>query len=102
MAQSPAKPSREHGTLKRERLETRLTPEQKVLVQRAAALEGRSVSDFIVTSAAHRAEAVIRAYQVLHLTAQDSLFFAQTVLNPAPPSETLRAAAHHHDDLIGP
>jgi uncharacterized protein (DUF1778 family) len=85
---------------KRERLETRLTSEQKALVQLAAAIEGRSVSDFMVTSAAQRAEEVIRSRQVLQLTMQDSLFFAQTVMNPAPPSETLRQAAHRRDELI--
>jgi uncharacterized protein (DUF1778 family) len=54
----------------------------------------------MVTSAAQRAEEVIRSRQVLQLTMQDSLFFAQTVMNPAPPSETLRQAAHRHDELI--
>jgi uncharacterized protein (DUF1778 family) len=88
--------------LKRERVETRLTPQQKTLVQRAAAIEGRSVSDFIVASATHRAEEVIRAQHVLRLTAEDSLFFAQMVLNPGPPNETLRAAARRHDEVIGP
>lgn len=92
--------AQKRGSPRRERLETRLTVEQKTLVQQAAALEGRSVSDFIVTSATERAEEVIRSRRVLRLTAEDSQFFAEAVLNPADPSEALRDAARRHDELI--
>jgi hypothetical protein len=35
------------------------------------------------------------------LSAEDSLFFAQVVLDPPPASERLRAAATRHDELLG-
>src|SRR3954452_20738125 len=78
---------------KRERVETRLTSDQKALVQRAAAITGRSVSDFILTSATERAAQIIDSHQVIRLSAEDSLFFAEVVLNPAEPGEALGAAA---------
>ena len=38
------------GRVRSERLEARMTAEQKSLIERAAALQGRSVTDFVLTS----------------------------------------------------
>jgi uncharacterized protein (DUF1778 family)/GNAT superfamily N-acetyltransferase len=100
LANREAKLEPRQRALKRERVEARLTPEHKALVHYAAALTGTSVSDFVATSATTRAEAVVRERQVLPLTAEDSLFFAQVVLDPPPASERLRAAATRHDELL--
>ena len=102
MVRDTASPKmRRHDAPKRERVDMRLTPEQKTLIQQAAALEGRSLSDFILTSAASHAEAVIRARRVLQLTAEDSLAFARAVLDDAPPNDKLNQAARLRDELIG-
>lgn len=77
---------------KRERLEVRVSVEQKELVQRAAALLGRSVSDFVLESAQRAAEEAIREHAIIMLSVQDSQAFAKAVLNPPPPSQRLRAA----------
>lgn len=89
------------ATSKRERLEARITPEQKALFQRAAALTGRSVTDFVVTSALSAAEETIRAHQVVTLTAQDSIAFANAILNPPEPNENLQALGRRYRDLLG-
>lgn len=47
---------------RRERLEARISPEQKALLERAAALEGRSLTDFVVASAQAAAHETIRRY----------------------------------------
>ena len=44
-----------------ERIEARLAPRDRKMIDRAAALEGQSVSSFIVMAAAERAEHVIAA-----------------------------------------
>jgi uncharacterized protein (DUF1778 family) len=76
-----------------ERLETRLSASQKRLLQCAADLQGRSLSDFVVSSAQRSAEAVIREHQVITLTAQESQRFVALLLNPPRPNDRLRAAA---------
>ena len=38
------------GRARAQRLETRVTAEQKTLIERAAALQGRTVTDFVLTS----------------------------------------------------
>lgn len=47
--------------LKTERVEARLSPEERKEIEQAAALEGRSVSSFIVSAAAEKAGQVIAA-----------------------------------------
>ena len=38
------------GRVRGERLETRVTADQKSLIEHAAALQGRTVTDFVLTS----------------------------------------------------
>lgn len=88
------------SALKRERLEARITPEQKELFQRAASLTGRSLSDFIVASLQEAAAEAIRSYQVLELTERETQAFANALLNPPEPNEALRAGARRYRKLV--
>ncbi len=85
--------SSDPADIRRERLEARVSHEQKALIQRAADLLGRSLSDFIVGSAQRAAEEVLREHEVMTLTARDSRAFVEALLNPPAPNEQLRAAA---------
>jgi uncharacterized protein (DUF1778 family) len=82
-------------------LEARVSPEQKSLLERAAALEGRSLTDFVVASAHAAAMETIERHEVIALTARDSLGFTQALMHPPAPNEQLRAAARRHRELIG-
>ena len=53
---------------KKERLEARLTPEQKKYIEHAARIKGTSVSDFVILSADEAALRTIREQQALVLT----------------------------------
>ncbi|MCE3288874.1 MAG: ribbon-helix-helix protein, partial [Caulobacter sp.] len=48
MAEPAQRP--ESGRRRDERLETRVTADQKRLIERAAALQGRTVTDFVLSS----------------------------------------------------
>jgi uncharacterized protein (DUF1778 family) len=76
-----------------ERLEARLTGRQKALLKRAAALRGRTLTDFVISAAEEAAERVIRSEYVISLGAEDSAAFAAALLNPPDPNPELRAAA---------
>jgi len=73
------------------RVQARLTPPVKTIIEQAADLCGLSVSDFMVNSSRERAEALIREHRVITLTAQDSVAFAAAILNPPRPNGALRA-----------
>ena len=83
-------------TARSTRLETRVNPETKALLQRAAAIRGRSLSDFVLASAQQEAERAIREHDVITLSVRDSQRFAELVLNPPEPNEQLRAALQNY------
>ena len=85
---------------RRERLEARISPEQKTLLERAAALEGRSLTDFVISSAQSAAIETIQRHDMIALTARDSQMFAAALMHPPAPNERLRTAARRHRDLI--
>jgi uncharacterized protein (DUF1778 family) len=75
------------------RFDARLNEDQKLLIQRAADLEGRTVTDFVIHSAETAAEETIQKRGMLVLTARETLAFADAILNPAEPGPQLRKAA---------
>ena len=79
------------GEAKSERIHARLTPSTKGLVREAAALAGRPLSDFVVDAVREKALATIEAHRVWTLTAEQSLAFAQAILDPPPPTPDMRA-----------
>ncbi len=85
---------------KADRLEARVTAEQKELLQRAAHLQGRTLTEFVVSSAQAEAERVIRDRDVILLSVRDSQAFAAIVLNPPAPNDRLRAAMRRHANEV--
>jgi uncharacterized protein (DUF1778 family) len=78
----------------------RLSHEQKVLMQRAAALDGTTLSNFVIRSVQKAAERTIREHQVITLSARDSLVLAEALLNPPAPSTRLRVAATRYQQMV--
>ena len=81
---------------KRARLDIRASLTQKKLIEQAAALEGRSVSDFVLAYVQPVAERTVRDQQILELSARDSARFIEVLLNPPPPNARLHAAWQRH------
>jgi uncharacterized protein (DUF1778 family) len=76
-------------------LVARVTPEQKELVEQAAALLGRSVTDFMTEALQEKATAVLRDEAdlvVWRLSRADAIAFADALAAPREPSEAMRAS----------
>ncbi|MGE0315901.1 MAG: DUF1778 domain-containing protein [Lautropia sp.] len=84
-----------------ERLEARINSMQKDLLTQAAALEGRTVTDFVVSHACDAALQTIREHEAIALTRRDQEAFAQALLAPAEPTDALRRAFARHRELLG-
>jgi len=82
------------ATSKTYRFDARLNEEQKLLIQRAADLEGRTMTDFVLHSAESAAERTIERRSMLILTARETEAFANAILKPAKP--VLRKAAREY------
>ena len=78
------------------RFDARLSEEQKLLIQRAADLEGRSMTDFVLHSAEATARRTIEKRSMLALTARESEAFAEAILRPPAPGSVLRRAARKY------
>lgn len=88
--------STRNSTTKSARLETRVSPEQKELIERAAAYAGRSVSDFVVALVEVAAKQVVEEYERLHLNQTQSRTLVEALLAPKRPNKKLRTAAANH------
>jgi uncharacterized protein (DUF1778 family) len=82
------------------RLEARVSPETKALLQKAADLEGRTLTDFVVVSVQAEAYRVIAQHQMLHLSIEDGEAFVEALLNAPQPNEALQAAALRYKQVI--
>lgn len=82
------------------RFDARLNEAQKILIQRAADLEGRSMTDFVLYSAEAAAERTIEERAMLILSARETEAFVNTILNLPEPGPVLRAAARRYKSTL--
>ncbi len=83
------------------RFDARLTKDQKLLIQRAADMEGRTMTDFVLHSAEVAAERKIQDRAILVLSARDTKRFVEAILNPREPGPVLRRAARYYKKVMG-
>src|SRR3954464_11471023 len=94
MTLMPSRPSRTA------RLEARISPEMLTVVKRAAEIQGRSVSDFVVAAAQEAAQRTIEDTTIIRLSIEDQRAMMDTILNPPEPNEALRKAVDAHKRLV--
>ena len=99
MANAASKATR--GRIRARRLETRVTAEQKTLIEHAAALQGRTVTDFVLTSVQDAARRAIEEHQRLELSVRDSQAFVDALLNPKPVNDRLRDTVQRYREATG-
>jgi uncharacterized protein (DUF1778 family) len=82
------------------RLEARLPKAVYATLKRAAELEGRSLSDFVVSAAQDAANRVIENTTIIRLSVADQIAFAEALLNPPKPNAALKRARKLHDENV--
>jgi uncharacterized protein (DUF1778 family) len=82
------------------RLEARIAPDALAVVQRAAELQGRSVSDFVVAAAQEAAYRAVEEAQIIRLSIEDQRAIAEAILNPPPLAPALKRAIARHGTLV--
>src|SRR5260370_34115613 len=91
MSQVTMKPrKRKAPKAKAYRFDARLNEEQRVLIQKAAGLQGRTMTDFVLHSAETAAERTIEERAMLILCARETEAFVDAILHPAQPGPSLR------------
>lgn len=83
------------------RLEARVSAAQKNLLQQAAALSGRTLSEFVVASAQDAARRVLAEHESIRLSREEQLAFVEALLNPPEPNARLKRAAKAYSQRTG-
>jgi len=80
------------STIKDERLQIRVGPADKALLERAAAVSHLNVSAFVVQAAASRAEEVLAGRSSIRLSGEAATAFTEALERPAEVNERLSSA----------
>src|ERR1700691_930211 len=84
------------------RIEARIAPDALAVVKRAAEIQGRSVSDFVVSAAQEAAHRTIEETQIIRLAMEDQRAFAEAILDPpeATPARREHVSAEYHCEAL--
>lgn len=82
------------------RLEARIAPDALAVVKRAAEIQGRSVSEFVVAAAQDAANRTIEEVEIIRLSVAGQRAFAEALIKPPQPPEGLKKAFANHRRLI--
>ncbi|GAA4012439.1 DUF1778 domain-containing protein [Actimicrobium antarcticum] len=83
------------------RLEARISTDLHALLKRAAEIQGRTMTDFVVSAVQEAAQRAIEQAEVVRLTLADQECFARALLAPPPPSPALERAFARRRKLLG-
>jgi len=86
---------------KQARLEARVSSEVHALLKRAAEIEGRSLSDFVVTAARQAAEKTVVQADMITLSYEDQLRFARGLIDPPPLAPAMERAIDRYKRMAG-
>ena len=82
------------------RLEARISADLHATLKRAAEIEGRTMTDFVITAVQNAAQRAIEQAEVIQLSLADQQVFAAALLNPPKPNTALKKALGRHRKLV--
>ena len=82
------------------KLEASISGELHKLLERAAELQGRSMTDFIFDAASEAAKKTIEQTEIIRLSPADQRCIAEAIISPPPISPALERALKRHSELI--
>ncbi len=82
------------------RLEARISTELHALLKRAAEIQGRTMTDFVVAAVQDAAQRAIEQADVMRLTMADQACFSQALLTPPPAAPALKRAVARRRKLL--
>lgn len=82
------------------RLEARISTDLHSMLKRAAEIQGRTMTDFVVSAVQDAAQQAIAQSEVIRLSLADQERFAQALLSPPKPAPALKRAFARHRKLL--
>ncbi|EEC1675575.1 DUF1778 domain-containing protein [Salmonella enterica] len=87
------------SALKKQRIDLRLNEDDKHMIEEAAAMTNRSISQFMVSTASERAAEVIDQHRRLLLNEESWNLVMDAITNPPAPNDRLKRAANRLREL---
>lgn len=87
------------SALKKQRIDLRLSDEDKSLIEEAAAMTNQTITQFMVNSASARAAEVIEQHRRLILNEASWNQVMDAICNPPSPDNRLKRAAKRLEDM---
>lgn len=88
------------ATISTARLEARISTDLHSMLKRAAELQGRTMTDFVITAVQDAAQRAIEQAEVIRLSMADQECFAQALLSPAKQTPALKRAFTRRSKLL--
>jgi uncharacterized protein (DUF1778 family) len=82
------------------RLEARISSDLHAMLKRAAEIQGRTMTDFVVAAVQSAAQQAIESAEIIKLSMSDQVFFAQALLTPGEPAPALDRAFVRRKKLL--
>ncbi|MDR0881668.1 MAG: DUF1778 domain-containing protein [Candidatus Adiutrix sp.] len=82
------------------RLEARITQDLHILLKRAAELQGRSMTDFVVSAVQDAAKLAIEQADIIRLSLADQQCFADALISPPDTAPAMERAFARRDKLL--
>ncbi len=82
------------------RLEARISTDLHAMLKRAAEIQGRTMTDFVVAAVQAAATQSIEQAEIIRLSFADQQFFAKALLSPPKPAPALKRAFARKRKLI--
>jgi uncharacterized protein (DUF1778 family) len=83
------------------RFDARIPETQKALFEKAAGLAGyRTLTDFLISSAQEKANAIIQQHNIILASQKDQEIFFESVINPPKPNEHLKKAFENYQQAL--
>jgi uncharacterized protein (DUF1778 family) len=82
------------------RLEARISSDLHALLKRAAELQGRTMTDFVVAAVQDAAQRAIEQAEILRMSLADQQRFAEALLSPPEPTPAMIRALARRRKLL--
>lgn len=88
------------STASTSRLEARISPGLHSTLKRAAQIQGRTMTDFVIAAVQEAAQKAIEQAQFVRLSAADQEAFANALMAPPKPNAALKRAFKRRKQLL--
>lgn len=89
------------STIINDRIDVRISKQQKELIKHASVLRGfKSLSEFVIFCITNESNNIIKEHDIVLKTVEDKKLFVDAILNPPKANDKLKRAHMNHSKFI--